>query len=177
MRSKLEEYQTETGNIYNLEATPAEGTAYRFARMDKKRYGRILVANEEAVRENGGKPFYTNSTQLPVGFTEDIFEALDLQDELQSQYTGGTVLHGFVGEKMTKEGVKKMVKKISDSYHLPYFTITPTFSICPLHGYLIGEHEYCPKCDTEIGYIEEDSKEVLAEQKVQIKAEKEVPNE
>jgi ribonucleoside-triphosphate reductase (formate) len=177
MRSKLEEYQTETGNIYNLEATPGEGTAYRFARSDKKRYGRILVANEAAVRESDGKPFYTNSSQLPVGFTDDIFEALDLQDELQAQYTGGTVLHGFVGEKMTKEGVKKMVKKISESYHLPYFTITPTFSICPLHGYLAGEHKYCPKCDQEIGYVEEDSKETLAEQKIQIEAERGVPNE
>ena len=149
MRHKLEEYQTETGNIYNLEATPGEGTTYRLARHDKKRFGRILVANEKAVRENEAKPYYTNSTQLPVNHTPDLFEALDLQDDLQTQYTGGTVLHGFIGEKLNKEGVKKMVKKIAESYHLPYFTLTPTFSICPKHGYLSGEHHFCPKCELE----------------------------
>jgi ribonucleoside-triphosphate reductase len=149
MREKLEEYQKETGNIYNLEATPAEGTTYRFARNDKKRFGRIIVANEEDVRNKKAKPYYTNSTQLPVEFTHDLFEALDLQDELQIQYTGGTVLHGFIGERLTKEGVKKMVKKIAESYHLPYFTITPTFSVCPSHGYLAGEHIHCPECDKE----------------------------
>lgn len=155
MREKLEEFQEETGNIYNLEATPGEGTTYRFARNDKKRFGRILVANEKAVRERGAKPYYTNSTQLPVDYTPDLFAALDLQDELQIQYTGGTVLHGFIGEKLTKEGVKKMVKKIAEGYHLPYFTITPTFSICPKHGYLAGEHVYCPKCDIENGFDKE----------------------
>ncbi|MCR4284851.1 MAG: ribonucleoside triphosphate reductase [archaeon] len=149
MRKKLEEFQGETQNIYNLEATPGEGTTYRFARMDKKRFGKILVANEKAV-QNGAKPYYTNSSQLPVGYTEDVFEALDLQDELQCRYTGGTVFHTFVGEKMTKEAVKALVHKISSNYHLPYFTITPTFSICPIHGYLSGEHEYCPRCDEEI---------------------------
>ena len=154
MREKLEEYQNETGNIYNLEATPGEGTTYRFARVDKKRYGRIIVANENAVRKNGGNPYYTNSTQLPVNYTTDLFEALELQDELQTQYTGGTVLHGFVGEKLPKRGVKILVKKIAETFKLPYFTITPTFSVCPVHGYLDGEHEYCPKCDTENGYIE-----------------------
>ncbi len=160
MRSKLEEFQEETGNIYNLEATPGEGTTYRFARNDKKRFGRILVANEKAVREEGAKPYYTNSTQLPVDYTPDLFAALDLQDELQIQYTGGTVLHGFIGEKLTKEGVKKMVKKIAEGYHLPYFTITPTFSICPKHGYLAGEHVYCPKCDLENGFDKEQETEV-----------------
>lgn len=149
MRKKLEEYQKETGNIYNLEATPGEGTTYRFARMDKKRFGRIMVANEEAVKA-GAEPYYTNSTQLPVNYTPDIFEALNMQDDLQCKYTGGTVFHGFIGEKISPEMVKILVKKISDKYHLPYFTITPTFSVCPIHGYLTGEHEYCPKCDEEI---------------------------
>ena len=153
MRAKLEEYQRETGSIYNLEATPGEGTTYRFAREDKKRFGRIIVANERAVRNNDAKPYYTNSSQLPVNYTDDIFEALELQDELQIQYTGGTVFHGFIGEKLEKEGVKKMVKKIAEQFRLPYFTITPTFSICPIHGYLSGEHEYCPKCDLENGFI------------------------
>ncbi|MFA4960635.1 MAG: ribonucleoside triphosphate reductase [Candidatus Pacearchaeota archaeon] len=148
MRKKLEEYQKETGNIYNLEATPGEGTTFRFARIDKKRFGRIHVANENAF-QSGAKPYYTNSTQLPVNFTNDIFEALDLQDELQCKYTGGTVFHTYVGEKLSKDSIKAIVKKISSKYHLPYFTITPTFSICPIHGYLPGEHEYCPKCDEE----------------------------
>ncbi len=149
MRSKLEDYQKETGNIYNLEATPGEGTTYRFAREDKKRFGRIVVANEKSVRNDSAKPYYTNSTQLPVGHTDDIFEALTLQDNLQTLYTGGTVFHGFIGEKLTKEGAKSMVKKIAENYHLPYFTLTPTFSICPIHGYLAGEHVYCPICEKE----------------------------
>ena len=154
MRDKLEKYQEETGNIYNLEATPGEATTYRFARLDKKRFGRIKVANEESFQK-GAAPYYTNSSQLPVGFTDDIFSALDLQDELQCKYTGGTVFHTFIGEKLTKESVKKMVDKISKNYHLPYFTLTPTFSICPVHGYLNGEHEYCPKCDEEIAQAEQ----------------------
>jgi anaerobic ribonucleoside-triphosphate reductase len=149
MRTKLEEYQKETGNIYNLEATPGEGTTYRFARVDKNRFGRILVANEESVKL-GAKPYYTNSTQLPVKHTPDIFEALNLQDALQCKYTGGTVFHGYIGEKISPEMVKELVRKISAKYHLPYFTITPTFSICPIHGYLAGEHEFCPKCDEEL---------------------------
>jgi len=156
MRERLEEFQNETGNIYNLEATPGEGTTYRFARHDKKRFGRIIVANERAVRDNKAKPYYTNSTQLPVGLTSDLFEALDLQDDLQCQYTGGTVFHSFIGEILSKEGVKKIVKKITEKYHLPYFTLTPTFSICPIHGYIPGEHEYCPKCDEENGYVEQE---------------------
>jgi ribonucleoside-triphosphate reductase (formate) len=156
MRDKLAEYQDETGNIYNLEATPGEGTTYRFARSDKKRFGKIIVANEEAYQK-GAAPYYTNSSQLPVGFTEDVFEALDIQDELQCKYTGGTVFHTFVGEKMTIDAVKRMVNKISNNYHLPYFTISPTFSICPIHGYLSGEHEYCPKCDAEIAAAENSS--------------------
>tara|TARA_Y100000310_G_scaffold140092_1_gene139431 strand:- start:2310 stop:4367 length:2058 start_codon:yes stop_codon:yes gene_type:complete len=155
MREKLEEYQEETGNIYNLEATPGEGTGYRFARTDKKRFGKIVVANEEAFKKSGAKPYYTNSTQLPVNFTEDIFEALELQDPLQTKYTGGTVFHVFVGERLNSDSVKKIVKKISESFSLPYFTITPTFSVCPNHGYLVGDWEYCPKCDQEIGYSQE----------------------
>ena len=153
MRKKLEEYQEETGNIYNLEATPGEGTTYRFAKSDKKRFGRIIVANEDSVK-NGGKPYYTNSTHLPVNYSENIFESLELQDELQTKYTGGTVLHVFSGEKIEKEHVKILVKKISESFKLPYFTLTPNFSICPNHGYLNGDFEYCPKCDEEIGHVE-----------------------
>jgi anaerobic ribonucleoside-triphosphate reductase len=157
MRDKLSEYQKETGNIYNLEATPGEGTSCRFAREDKKRFGRIIVANERAVRNNEAKPYYTNSTQLPVNYTDDLFEALELQDDLQTQYTGGTVFHCFIGEKLEKENVKKMVKKIAEKFRLPYFTLTPTFSICPVHGYLSGEHEYCPKCDLENEFIKIDN--------------------
>ncbi len=149
MREKLAEFQKETGNMYNLEATPGEGTSYKFARNDKRRFGRIIVANEKAIRDGEAKPYYTNSTQLPVNYTSDLFEALDLQNELQTQYTGGTVFHSFIGERISKQAVKKIVKKISERYKIPYFTITPTFSICPIHGYLAGEHEYCPICNQE----------------------------
>ena len=152
MRERLLEYQKETGNIYNLEATPGEGTAYRFARVDKKRFGRIIAANNEEVK-NGAEPYYTNSTQLPVEHTDDLFGALEMQDDLQVKYTGGTVFHSFIGEKLTKEGVKVLVKKIAESFRVPYFTLTPTFSICPIHGYLQGEWEFCPKCDKEMGYV------------------------
>ena len=155
MRERLMDYQNETDNLYNLEASPAEGATYRFAKKDKELHPEIIAANEEAYRERGADPYYTNSTHLPVGFTDDIFEALDLQDELQTKYTGGTVLHGFLGERINDpEACKKLVKKIAENYKLPYYTITPTFSICPKHGYLSGEHKYCPKCDEEIGYIE-----------------------
>jgi anaerobic ribonucleoside-triphosphate reductase len=153
MRKKLEEYQAETGNIYNLEATPGEGTTYRFARMDKKRFGRILVANDEAVKK-GANPYYTNSTQLPVNHTDDLFLAMELQDELQTKYTGGTVFHAFIGERLQKEGVKKLIKSMAENFKMPYFTLTPTFSICPVHGYIQGEHEFCPKCDDESSYQE-----------------------
>lgn len=142
LRNKLIEYQQETGNNYNLEATPAEGTSYRLALLDSKTYPDIIVANPD-----GKAPFYTNSTQLPVNFTEDIFEALELQDDLQSKYTGGTVLHIFGGERIDRgESIKQLVKKICDNYHLPYFTFSPTFSICPEHGYLNGEQAVCPYC-------------------------------
>ncbi len=150
MRKKLEEFQNETGNIYNLEATPGEGTSYRFARIDKQRLGRIIAANEKAIRDKNAKPFYTNSTQLPVDYTDDLFEALELQDHLQIKYTGGTVFHSFIGERLPKENIKLLIKKIAERFNLPYFTITPTFSVCPKHGYLAGEHRYCPKCDAEL---------------------------
>ncbi len=152
MRGKLKEYQEETGNLYNLEATPAEGTTYRFAKEDQKQYEDIIQAGTE---EN---PYYTNSTQLPTGYTDDLFEALELQDDLQTKYTGGTVLHGYMSEKISSpEMCKNLVKKVLENYHLPYFTITPTFSICPKHGYLSGEHDFCPKCDEENGYEDEDT--------------------
>ncbi len=151
MRSKLGDFQEETGNLYNLEATPGESTTHRFALADKKRFVRIKVANDEDVRK-GAKPFYTNSTHLPVNYSDDLFEVLELQDPLQVKYTGGTVIHGFVGERLEANMVKELVRKITSNFHLPYFTLTPTFSICPKHGYLTGDHEYCPKCDQEIGY-------------------------
>ncbi len=148
MRKKLLEFQEETGNNYNLEATPAEGTAYRLAKNDKKRYPNIICANEEEYKK-GAEPFYTNSSQLPVNYTDDVFEALDLQDEIQTKYTGGTVLHLFAGEKIgDANSVKALVKKICTNYSLPYFTITPTFSVCPSHGYISGQHEKCPTCNT-----------------------------
>ncbi len=161
MREQILQYQQETGNLYNLEATPAEGTSYRLAKIDKKKYPKIIVANNQQVEQHTAEPYYTNSTQLPVGFTEDIFEALDLQDELQTKYTGGTVFHAFLGERLHDlETVKKLVRKIAENYRLPYFTLTPTFSICPNCGYISGEHQTCPKCGTKceiysrvVGYI------------------------
>ncbi len=146
IRGRLEELQDETGDIFNLEATPGEGTGYRLAMKDKKRYPDAVCANEEAFR-NGDDPFYTNSTHLPVNYSDDLFEVLDLQDELQTKYTGGTVLHMFLGEEVTDvEAVKALVKKVSGNYRLPYFTLTPTFSVCPSHGYISGEVPICEKC-------------------------------
>ena len=146
MRKRLEDFQEETGNIYNLEATPAEGSSYRLARTDKREYPELISANNDEVKK-GGEPYYTNSTQLPVNYTDDFFEALELQDELQIKYTGGTVLHSFLGESMPSvNAVKSLVKKIAENFKLPYFTITPTFSICPEHGYQTGEHQKCPVC-------------------------------
>lgn len=160
MREKLVKYQAETGNNYNLEATPAEGTSYRLARLDKARYPDIICANEEEY-QNGAEPFYTNSSQLPVNYTDDVFESLELQDKLQTLYTGGTVVHLFTGEKVdTTEGIKKLVKVICENFRLPYFTITPTFSVCPEHGYIKGEVYRCEKCNREtevysrvVGYL------------------------
>lgn len=149
MRLKLELFQEETGNIYNLEATPAEGTSFRLAKMDKQRYPEIIVANEAEVKK-GAKPYYTNSTQLPVGYTGDLFKALSIQDKFQVKYTGGTVFHTFIGENLlSSESVKTIIKKVTDNFKLPYFTISPTFSICPSHGYIFGEHHQCPKCIEE----------------------------
>ncbi|KKR21192.1 MAG: Ribonucleoside-triphosphate reductase class III catalytic subunit [Candidatus Moranbacteria bacterium GW2011_GWA2_39_41] len=150
MRDRMVKYQTETGNMYNLEASPGEGTGTRLALLDKKKFPDTLFANDKAVREQDSAPYYTNSSQLPVSFTEDIFEALDLQDNIQTKYTGGTVLHGFLGERVLDiETTKNLVRKIAENYSLPYFTLTPTFSICPVHGYLNGEHAVCPKCKAE----------------------------
>jgi ribonucleoside-triphosphate reductase (formate) len=149
MREKLVHYQEETGDLFNLEATPGEGTSRRLANTDKQKYPKIIVANE-INSKNGASPYYTNSTQLPVNYTHDLFDALDKQDELQSLYTGGTVLHVFIGEKLPSgEAAKNLVRKITSNYKLPYVSLTPTFSICPVHGYLSGEHEYCPICEKE----------------------------
>jgi len=141
MREKLVKYQKETGNIYNLEATPAESTAYRLAQQDKEKYPEIITAGTKKL------PYYTNSSMLPVNYTDDIFEALKLQDGCQCKYSGGTVLHLFLGERISDiQAVKALIKKIFENFKLPYITLTPTFSICPSHGYLEGEHFECPKC-------------------------------
>jgi ribonucleoside-triphosphate reductase len=145
MRNKLLEFQKETGNNYNLESTPAEGTSYRLAKIDKEKYADIICASDG--KSKNAEPFYTNSTQLPVDYTDDIFEALDLQDEIQIRYTGGTVFHTYAGERVDDPGaVKSLIRKICSNYHMPYITFTPTFSVCPSHGYIKGEVEYCPTC-------------------------------
>lgn len=141
MRDKLTEYQEDTGNIYNLEATPAEGTSYRLARLDKKKFPKIITSGKR-------EPYYTNSSNLPVGHTDDIFEALRHQDDLQTLYTGGTIFHGFIGEKINGDTAKNLVKKIVNNFKLPYFTLTPTFSVCSNHGYVAGEHFNCPTCNS-----------------------------
>ncbi|MDI6726060.1 MAG: ribonucleoside triphosphate reductase [Smithellaceae bacterium] len=145
MRNKLVEYQRDTGNNYNLESTPAEGTSYRLARIDREKYPDMPFIS----KIEGGKfePFYTNSSQLPVNYTDDVFEALDLQDQIQAKYTGGTVFHIFAGERISdNQAVKNLIRKICTSYHLPYLTFTPTFSVCSSHGYLPGEEATCPVC-------------------------------
>lgn len=145
IRNKLVAYQAETGNMYNLEATPAEGTTYRFAREDQKRFPDIIQAGTKEA------PYYTNSSQLPVGFTNDPFKALDYQDDLQTQYTGGTVLHLYMNERISSaESCKNFVRRVLENYRLPYISVTPVYSICPKHGYLNGEHKYCPICDQEL---------------------------
>ena len=145
VRERMVQFQEETGHLYNLEATPAEGTTYRFAREDKKRYPAIIQAGSDDA------PYYTNSSQLPVGYTDDAFEALTMQDELQSKYTGGTVLHLYMGEQVSSaDACKRLVRRALTNFRLPYITVTPVFSICPHHGYLAGEHEFCPKCDAEL---------------------------
>ena len=156
MRERLVKFQEETGNLFNLEATPAEGTSYRLARIDAQHFPDIKSASEDS-----SAPFYTNSSQLPVNYTDDIFRTLDLQDEIQTKYTGGTTQHIFLGESASDpEAVKNFVRVICDRYRLPYFTVTPTFSICPEHGYIRGRHESCPKCGGEtevysrvVGYL------------------------
>ncbi len=146
MRDELAKFQKETEGLYNLEATPGEGACYRLARIDRENFPNIKVAGND-------EPYYTNSTQLPVDYSGDLFDALSKQDDLQVLYTGGTVFHGFLGEKMDDpESAKLLVKRVTETFHLPYFTITPTFSICPTHGYLSGEHFQCTECgkDTEV---------------------------
>lgn len=157
MRAQLVKYQKETDNLYNLEQTPAESTSYRLSLKDKKQYPDIITAGTKKV------PYYTNSTQLPVNYTNDMFEALKLQDEITCKYTGGSALHLFLGERISDiQTVKGLIKKVFEKFHLPYVTITPTFSICPTHGYLSGEHFECPKCTVKqpcevysrvVGYI------------------------
>jgi ribonucleoside-triphosphate reductase len=145
VRDRITTFQTATGHMYNLEATPAEGATYRFAREDEKRFPGILQAGTPE------SPYYTNSSQLPVGFTDDPFEALARQEDLQRKYTGGTVLHLYMGERVSSPvACKKLVRRALENFRLPYITVTPTFSICPKHGYLSGEHEFCPKCDEEL---------------------------
>lgn len=154
MREKLMEYQKETNQLFNLEATPGESATYKFAKADKKKFPDIITA-ADLVDKPGDVPYYTNSSQLPVNYTDDIFEALDAQDEFQCKYTGGTVLHLYIGEKISSPtSVKNLVRKVAENYKLPYFSLTPTFSVCPKHGYIAGEHKYCPKCDAELGYKE-----------------------
>lgn len=146
MRERMVEFQEATGNLYNLEATPAEGTTYRFAKEDKKRYGDSIL--QAGMGEN---IYYTNSSQIPVDLTDDPFKALELQDDLQCKYTGGTVLHLYMQEKISStEACRKLVKNVITNFRLPYITVTPLFSVCPKHGYIAGEHEFCPKCDEEL---------------------------
>jgi ribonucleoside-triphosphate reductase len=164
MRGKLADYQEETGELFNLEASPAESTSYRLAKHDKERYPKIITAG-------AGEPYYTNSTQLPVGLTHDVFDALDLQEPLQTTYTGGTVFHAFLGEAIDDwKTCRDLVRTIANNYRIPYFTISPTFSVCQKHGYLKGEHFTCPKCKEEqesaiksrIAELEEERESVLA---------------
>ena len=144
VRARMVEFQEQTGHLYNLEATPAEGTTYRFAKEDRRRWPAILQAGSDA------NPYYTNSSQLPVGFTDDPFEALERQEELQRKYTGGTVLHLYMSERISSAAAcRELVRRALSHHRLPYVTVTPTFSICPTHGYLSGHHEFCPKCDEE----------------------------
>ena len=141
MRERLSDYQELYGDLYNLEATPAESTTYRLAKHDVARYPGIITANEHST------PYYTNSSHLPVGYTEDIFSALDVQDELQTLYTSGTVFHAFLGEKLPDwQAAANLVRKIAENHKLPYYTMSPTYSICPEHGYITGEHFTCPTC-------------------------------
>ncbi|MBR6683770.1 MAG: ribonucleoside triphosphate reductase, partial [Firmicutes bacterium] len=144
MRERLSDYQEAYGDLYNLEATPAESTTYRFAKHDKEQFPNIITANEN------GTPYYTNSSHLPVGYTEDIFTALEIQDELQTRYTSGTVFHAFLGEKLPDwKAAASLVRKIAENHKLPYYTMSPTYSVCAEHGYLTGEQHICPHCGKE----------------------------
>lgn len=157
MRKRLMDYQNETNELFNLEATPGESATYKFAKADKKKFGDAIISAADIGLHKGKDiaPYYTNSSQIPVGITDDIFEALEEQDEFQCLYTGGTVQHIYVGEKVSSpQAVKNLVRKVAENYKLPYFSLTPTFSICPIHGYIPGEHMYCPKCDAQVGYKE-----------------------
>jgi len=187
IRLRLVELQQATGCNYNFEATPAEGTSYRMARIDKRMYPEIICANEEAYR-HGAQPFYTNSSQLPVNYTDDIFEAMDLQDDIQAKYTGGTVLHIYAGEEVDNPGViRELVKKICNAYKMPYFTFSPTFSVCPSHGYITGNVPNCPVCSTDtevysrvVGYLRpvaqwNDGKKEEFKQRIPFAVEKAVP--
>ncbi|NNM53052.1 MAG: ribonucleoside triphosphate reductase, partial [Pseudomonadales bacterium] len=157
IRAALVRFQEETGHLYNLEATPAEGTTYRFAKEDQRRYPGIIQAGTEQA------PYYTNSSQLPVGYTDDPFLALELQDALQCQYTGGTVLHLYMAERISSvKACKNLVRNALSRFRLPYLTITPTFSICPVHGYLDGEHEFCPRCDERLLALKATKQQALA---------------
>jgi ribonucleoside-triphosphate reductase (formate) len=143
MRKRLQDYQEDTGELFNLEATPAESTSYRLAKHDRKRYPDILSVGS-------AEPYYTNSTQLPADFTRDMFDALDHQESLQAKYTGGTVFHVFLGEAVDDwRALRDLVRTIAGRYRIPYYTISPTFSVCPIHGYIAGEHFACPKCKAE----------------------------
>ncbi len=145
IRMRMVQFQEETGHMYNLEATPAEGTTYRFAKEDRKRFPDILQAGTES------NPYYTNSSQLPVGYTDDPFLALEMQDDLQRKYTGGTVLHLYMADAVSSsQACKELVRRTLMRFRLPYITVTPTFSICPKHGYISGRHDFCPICDAEL---------------------------
>jgi anaerobic ribonucleoside-triphosphate reductase len=160
MREKLVEFQEQTDHMYNLEATPAEGTSYRLARIDKRKHPDIVVANEKNLK-GGTEPFYTNSSQLPVDYEGDLFEALEHQDRLQTLYTGGTVFHIYLGERLHSwKAAAELIRRVAWGSRLPYFTLTPTFSICPNHGYMNGEHKQCPTCGAKcevysrvVGYL------------------------
>lgn len=188
MRNRIINYQQETGNHYNLEATPAEGTSFRLAKKDKSRFHDIVAANEENQKSDNDVPFYTNSIHVPVDFTDDLFELLDHQDELQTKFTGGTVVHAFLGERISDPNVvKNLVRKIAENYKLPYYSLTPTFSICPEHGYLAGEKKTCPHCgkQTEIysrvvGYLRpvqqwNDGKQAEFKMRTSLKFDKQLP--
>ncbi|MGD9179511.1 MAG: anaerobic ribonucleoside-triphosphate reductase, partial [Desulfobacterales bacterium] len=160
LRDLISQIQEDSGDIFNLEATPAEGTSYRLCMLDKKAFPKIICANEADYRA-GAAPYYTNSSQLPVNYSEDIYQTLELQDRLQTRYTGGTVLHIFLGEHVSDiETIKTLIRKVTAHYRLPYFTLTPTFSVCPSHGYINGEQSTCSICDQEtevysrvVGYL------------------------